>query len=297
MSKRAWIFLVSVTALLAGINPSDVAGETNTSICEHAVIRQAPHTEALLTDAPQKTAILKRGKDRKTLALESVGKTGASMVGGPAAALAVPQMEDGAAKAAHFGKELVSRRGTGVKHIEFDTLAGTTAGISIKPGNAEILVPLDQYILSAQALGEDIRPVLLKLDPSVKDQVRILAARHIELRQKKKGRFDLKPAATRIEGDVDEVIVPSSFERLPGNVYRVMNTKPLIAGEYAIVFRQKSEGGQYTTNVVLRTTTPQYQARDSSGSSLSELMNPANRSNNLAVTATNFIAFDFRVLQ
>jgi hypothetical protein len=286
---------------MAGINTTDIAGEPNTSLCGHAVIRQAPHTEALLSDAPQKTAILKRGKDAKALALESLGKTGVSMMGGPAAALAMPYMENGAAKAAHFGKELVSRHGTDVKHLEFDTLAGTTAGVSLKPGNVEILVPLNQYIPSAQAVGEDIRPVLLKLDVSAKDQVRILAARHIELRQRKKGRFDLKPAPARIEGNVDEVIVPSSFERLPGNVYQVVNTEPLIAGEYAIVFRKKSEGGQYTTNVVLRTITPQYQARDSSGSSsgpnLSELMNSANRSNDLAVTATNFIAFDFRILQ
>jgi hypothetical protein len=285
MSKHASIVLLSATALMAGINATDITGESHTSPCEHAVIRQAPHTEALLTDAPQKTAILKRGKDGKTLALESLGKTGAGMVGGPTAALAMPYMENGAAKAAHFGKELVARHGTDVKHIEFDTLSGTTAGVSLKSGNVEILVPLNQYIPSAHSVGEDIRPVLLKLDVSVKDQVRIISARHIELRQRKKGRFDLKPALTRIEEEVDEITVPSSFERLPDNVYRVVNTQPLITGEYAIVFRKKSDGGRYTTNVVLRT-----------GASLSELMNPANRSNNLAVTATDFIAFDFRIL-
>jgi hypothetical protein len=157
-------------------------------------------------------------------------------------------------------------------------------------------VPLNQYIPSAQAVLEDVRPVLLKLDVSVKDQVRIIAVRHIELRTEKKGRFDLKPAVTRLERGVDEVIVPSSFERLSGNVYRIVNKEPLSASEYAIVFRKKAESGQYTANVVLRTTLPQNQVRDSSGSRLSELMNAANRSSNLAATATSFIAFDFRIL-
>jgi hypothetical protein len=296
MSKHAFTVLLSATALVAGANMTDTAGEPGTSLYEHALVRQAPHTETLLTGAPQKTATLKRGRGAKTLALESLGKTGANMMGGPAATLAMPYMENVAAKAAHLGKELVARHGTDANHIEFDTLAGTTAGVSLKPGNVEVLVPLNQYIPSGQAIPEDIRPVLLKLDVSVKDQVRIMAARHFELRQEKKGRLDLKPDVTRIEGEVDEVIVPSSFERLPANVYRIVNTEPLTAGEYAVVFRKKAESARYTTNVVLRTTTQQYQAHDSSGSSLSELMNPANRSNNLAVTATNFMAFDFRIL-
>jgi len=296
MSKHAFTVLLSATALMVAAKTTLEAEEPGAPLCEHALVRQPPHTETLLSDAPQKTVTLKHGKGAKTLALESLGNTGARMIGGPAATLATPYMENGAAKAAHFGKELVARHGTDAKYIEFDTLAGTTAGVTLKPGNMELLVPLNQYIPSAQTVLEDIRPVLLKLDVSVKDQVRIIAARHIELRQEKKGRFDLKPAATRIEGDVDEIIFPSSFERLPGNVYRVVNTEPLTAGEYAVVFRKQAEGGQYTANVVLRTTTQQYQARDSSGSSLSELMNPANRSNNLAVSATNFIAFDFRIL-
>jgi len=296
MSKHACIILLGATVLMVAAKTTLIAEEPGTPLCEHALVRQAPHTETLLTDAPQKTVTLKRGKGAKTLALESLGKTGARMMGGPAATLAMPYMENGAVKAAHFGKELVARHGTDAKQIEFDTLTGTTAGVSLKPGNVEVLVPLNQYIASAQVVLQDIRPVLLKLDVDVKDQVRIIAARHIELRQEKKGRFDLKPGVTRIEGDLDEVIVPSSFERLPGNVYRVVNKEPLTAREYAIVFRKRAECGQYTTNVVLRTTTQQYQARDSSRLSLSELMNPDNRSNNLAITPTNFIAFDFRIL-
>lgn len=263
--------------------------------CDRALVRQAPHTESLLTDSTQKMMSVKHGKGVKTVALESLGKTGASMVGGPAAAIAMPYMETGAAKAAHFGKELVTRHGTNAVRIEFDTLTGTTAGVSLRPGNIEILVPVNQYITSAEAL-EDIRPVLVKLDVNLKDQVRIIAARHVELRQEKKSRFDLRPAVTRIEHEVTEMVVPSSFERLPENVYRIVNSEPLGPGEYALVFRRKAVSGQYTTNVALRGTTPESQTRDSSGSSLSDLMNPANRSNTLTVVATNSIAFDFRVL-
>jgi hypothetical protein len=296
MSKHAFAALLSATALMVGTKTTLVAEVLGTPLCEHAVVRQAPHTETLLSDTPQKTLTLKHEKGAKTLVFESLGSTGARMIAGPAATLAMPYMENGAAEAAHFAKGLVARHGADANQIEFDTLPGTTAGVTLKPGSVEILVPLNQYIPSARAALEDIRPLLLRLDVSVKDQLRIIAARHIELRQEKKGRFDLKPAITRIEGNVEEVILPSSFERLPGNVYRVVNTEPLSVGEYAIVFRKKAECGQYTANVALKTTTQQYQARDSSGRSLSELMNPANRSNHPAVTATNFIAFDFRIL-
>src|ERR1700739_943198 len=145
MSKYAFIVFLGATTLMAGTQ-TDIAGEPDTPLCEHAIVRQAPHTETLLTDAPQKTATVKRGKSATTLALESVGKTGASLMGGPAATLAMPYLENGALKAAHFGKELVGRHGTGAEHIEFDTLAGATAGVSLKPGNVEVLVPLNQYI-------------------------------------------------------------------------------------------------------------------------------------------------------
>ncbi|MBV9082181.1 MAG: hypothetical protein JOZ62_05865 [Acidobacteriaceae bacterium] len=296
MLKVTWPILLSAAALFAANNTIDPPVTSDISAPEHALIRQTPHTETLLTDTPQKTVVVKHGKGAKTLAFESMGKTGASMMAGPAAGIAMPYAETGVVKAAHLGKEFVSRHGIDGKHIEFDALAGTTAGVSLRPGNIEILIPVNRYLISAQPVAKDIRPVLVKLDVNLKDQVRIIAARHIELRQEKKGRFDVRPPTTRIEHEVEETVISSSFERLPGNVYRLVNTDPLAAGEYAIVFREKAASGKYTANVALKGTQQEYQARDSSRSSLSELMNPANRSTTMVVSPTNFIAFDFRVL-
>ena len=80
------------------------AAAERATIAEHALIRQAPQTEALLTDTPQQTVSVKRGKGSRTTALESVGKSGAAVVGGPVAAAAVPYVGAGAAKAVHLGR-------------------------------------------------------------------------------------------------------------------------------------------------------------------------------------------------
>jgi hypothetical protein len=189
----------------------------------------------------------------------------------------------------------MSRHGTDTKRVEFDVLPGTTAGVSVNPGKVEILVPLNQYLLSAQPI-EDVRPVLLKLDVSAKDQVRIVAARHIDLKQEKKTRFDFKPAVDRTEESVDETELAVSFKRLPGNVYRIVNTDALAVGEYAVVFRTHGVSGHYTANVALKTTVPQVQGRSGSGASLADMMSGTRPSNALATSTTNFIAFDFRVL-
>jgi hypothetical protein len=95
--------------------------------------------------------------------------------------------------------ELISRHGTDTKHVKFDVLPGTTAGVSVNPWKIEILVPLNQYLLRAQSI-EDVRLALLKLDVSAKDQVRIFAAPHIDFKQEKKTRFDLRPAERRGNG-------------------------------------------------------------------------------------------------
>ena len=295
MSKLPFIFLLKATALIGGINNNIPAETWETAVAQRALIRQAPHVETLLTDTPQKTATLSHVKGTKTLALESVGKTCGGMMAGPAANLAVPYAETGAVKLGHLGRELISRHGTDTKHVEFDVLPGTTAGVSVNPGKVEILVPLNQYLLSAQSI-EDVRPVLLKLDVSVKDQVRIVAARHIDLKQEKKTRFDLKPAVDRTEESVEETELAVSFERLPRNVYRIVNTDALAVGEYALVFRTKGESGHYTANVALKTTTPHVQVQSGSGKSLAEMMSGTQSSTGLATSITNFIAFDFRVL-
>ena len=97
MSKHKLIIVLSATALMVATKTNVIADEPDTPLCEHALVRQAPHTETLLTDAPQKTLTVKQGKGAKAIALESLGKTGARMMGGPAATLAMPYMENGAA--------------------------------------------------------------------------------------------------------------------------------------------------------------------------------------------------------
>jgi hypothetical protein len=77
--------------------------------CEHAIGGQAPRTETLLTDIPQVLVSINPSKSSKTIALESLGKTGAAVVGGPVAGAAAPYIEEGAAKAARFGKSWLSR--------------------------------------------------------------------------------------------------------------------------------------------------------------------------------------------
>jgi hypothetical protein len=204
-------------------------------------------------------------------------------------------MEAGAAKAARFGKSLLSRHGSEFEQVEFDALAGATADVSFRAGNLEIVVPLNQYVTSAQALPEDVRPVILKLDVDPKRQVRILAARHIVLKKDKKGQFDFKPAVERSETGVDEFVIPSSFERLPENVYRIRTTEPLAAAEYALIFRTKAKDGNFTGNVALKVAKQGRGGREAPRQSMADLMNGGRRTGELPAKPTSFIAFDFRV--
>jgi hypothetical protein len=187
-------------------------------------------------------------------------------------------------------------RGTAA-NFEFAALAGATADVSFRAGNLEIVVPLNQYVTPAQALPEEVRPVILKLDVDLKHQVRILAARHIVLKKDKKGRFDFKPAVERSETEVDEFVIPSSFERLPENVYRIRTTEPLAAAECALVFRTKAKHGNFTGNVALKVAKQGCGARDASRQNLADLINGGSRTTELPTKPTAFIAFDFRVSQ
>jgi hypothetical protein len=265
--------------------------------CENAIARQPQRTETLLTGVPQVSVSINQSKGSKTIALESLGKTGAAVVGGPVAGAAAPYMEAGAAKAARFGKSLLSQHGGEFEQVEFDALAGATSDVSFRSGNLEIVVPLNQCVTPAQALPEDVRPVILKLDVDLKHQVRILAARHIVLKKYKKGRFDFKAAVERSETEVDESVIPSSFERLPENVYKIHTTEPLAAAEYALVFRTKAKDGNFTGNVALKVAKQGCGGRDASRQNLADLMNGGSRTTELPAKPTAFIAFDFRVSQ
>jgi hypothetical protein len=279
-----------LVSLICAVADSGVA-------CEHAIARQAPRTETLLTGRPLVSVSINQSKGSKTIALESLGKTGAAVVGGPVAGAAAPYIEAGAAKAAHFGKSLISRHGGEFEQVAFDALAGATADVSFQIGTLEIVVPLNQYVTTAQALPEEVRPVILKLDVDLKHQVRILAARHIVVKKDKKGRFDFKPAVERSETELDEFVIPSSFERLPENVYRIRTTEPLAAGEYALVFRTKAKDGNFTDNVALKVAKQGCGGREASRQNLADMLKAGSRTGELPAKPTAFIAFDFRVSQ
>ena len=113
MLKIACLTLMTVAALPAQTSTpaatSSVPASPDAVACDHALIRQATGTESLLTDSPQRTVSMKHVRGEKTVVLESLGKTGAGMVGGPAAGIAMPYVETGAAKVAHWGKGLLTR--------------------------------------------------------------------------------------------------------------------------------------------------------------------------------------------
>jgi hypothetical protein len=299
MSKAELTILVSIFALSAAAANAEDGHRRVPKLPDRAIIRQAPGVEALLSDSAQRVILLKGGaaSAKAVFALETATQAGAAIVGGPAR-LAVPYVAEGATKAAHVGKTLVTGHGSDVKYIELDALPGTTAATSLRTGNVEILVPLNEYIPSADAVMDDIRPVLLRLT-SMKDQVRLLAARQIELRSQKRGRFHVRSPIERIEVEVEENVVPASFERLADNVYRIW-TQPLTVGEYALVFRMKAATGRYTTNVALRSAIRAASSGPdipSPTSTLTDLINPSKKPNPARESqATSFIAFDFRLL-
>src|SRR5215471_20544293 len=119
--------LAPLVSLICAVADSGVA-------CEHATARQAPRTETLLTAIPQVSVSINQSKGSKTIALESLGKTGAAVVGGPVAGAAAPYMEAGVAKAARLGKSLLSRHGGEFEQVKFDALAGATADVSFRAG-------------------------------------------------------------------------------------------------------------------------------------------------------------------
>jgi hypothetical protein len=302
MSKVELMILLSTLSVSATAANAADAKSPIPQPPKHALIRQGRGMETLLGDSPQRILPLKRGSAsaNAAVALETAAATGAGIIGGAPARLAVPYAADGAAKAAHAGKTLVTGHGRIVKSVELDALPGTTAGVSLLAGDVEIVIPLNEYIPSAEAVMHDVRPVLLKLEPSIQDQTRLLAARHIELRPQKSGRLHLASPHDRIEVEVIENVVPTSFEKLADNVYRISSVQPLKIGEYALVFRTKAPSGRYTDNVVLRSairTAGEGPETTSHGAKLADLISPPKKPNPAKEPrTTDFIAFDFRLL-
>jgi hypothetical protein len=76
----------------------------------------------------------------------------------------------------------------------------------------------------------------------------------------KKGRFDLKPTTDRVEGDVEQSLVPITVERMPDGVVKITTDEDLKRGEYALVLRKKGASSVHTANVPLKATPKQASA-------------------------------------
>jgi hypothetical protein len=167
-----------------------------------------------------------------------------------------PYMNDSIRKGIDLGKGMLVGHGSDTKGFEYDTLPGATADVTLKEGNAEFLVPMNNYVPSADFDAAGVQPILVRLEPRDRDNARLITSRQVILKQNKTGRFDLKPTVERQEAGVEQNLVPVSVERLPGNVFKVTPNAPLAAGEYGLVFRRASDTGDLVQNVPLRPTPP-----------------------------------------
>jgi hypothetical protein len=167
-----------------------------------------------------------------------------------------PYTSEAVLKAAKLGKGMLLKGSNDVKGFEFDTLPGLTAQTTFKPDLVDMQIPLDLYRPSADFSIDGIEPVLLRLETRPNDQMRILASRHVTIKEQKKGRFDLKPTSLREESEVNQQVIPVNVERQAGNILHVTTREPLVQGEYALVLRGKSESGIATQNIALKSAAP-----------------------------------------
>lgn len=163
-----------------------------------------------------------------------------------------PYMGDTFAKAANLGLGVLSGHGTDTNGFEYEMLPGLTAPVGLKPGPAEFVLPVSRYLPPGDAAGEDVQPLLVRLERRDKDQARLISARHVLLKENKKSRFDLKPSIERNESAVEQQLVPVEVRRDDGNVYHIVTKGPLQTGEYALLLRKKSQAGEYSSNVALK---------------------------------------------
>jgi len=147
---------------------------------------------------------------------------------------------------------MLSSKGSDTKGFEIETLPGLTADVTLKEGRAEFLAPMNRYVPSGDFDPAVVEPVILKLEPRDKDQNRVLSGRKVLLKQEKKGRFDMKPTTDRQESSIEQSVVPTTVERMPGDVFKITTKDDLKRGEYALVFRKKDSAGVFTSNVPLK---------------------------------------------
>jgi len=311
-----------------GPQVGNAASSQDSPALQFAVVRQDA-SQTRLTDHPQKVLFV---KSQATNAKEAIGNLLLSDVGlnlitmalAPQMRMWNPYMNDSIRKGIDLGKGMLVGHGSDTKGFEYDTLPGATAEVTLKEGNAEFLVPMNNYVPSADFDAAGVQPILVRLEPRDRDNARLITSRQVLLKQNKTGRFDLKPTVERQEAGVEQNLIPVSVERLPGNVFKVIPIAPLAAGEYGLVFRRASDTGNYVQNVPLRPTpptptdsigqrsamfgamagSPPLKAEPAPSRSPFGMMrrgsNPAAPAQSPAVAQSNtagFIAWDFRVLK
>jgi hypothetical protein len=217
-----------------------------------------------------------------------------------------PYMGEAFSQFTNIGKGLFTGHGTDVKGFEYDSLPGLAAPLTIKPQPLDILMPLEPFRPTADFSADHVQPVLLRLQVRLDDEVRLMAAHQVVIKQEKKGRFDLKPKSERQESNIEERAIATQIERQPGNILHITTSTPLDPGEYALVLRTKNDKGAATQNVALKAaaappaqpaTPPPPQRRGLFGVAKvnnTPQMPPAPPPGEPAV---GFVAWDFRVVQ
>jgi hypothetical protein len=247
-NMKITISLICLVLALAGAGYSQGPAAT-------PQIRQG-ETLSTLTDIPQKVLFVKSETDDPKTVIANVllSDTGIQLITmGLIPGMAYnPYMSETITKVAKLGKGMLLSHGNDIKGFEYDTLPGLTARTTLRADKIELLLPLDTYRPSADFPIDSVEPVLLRLETRSQDQLRLLASRHVLIKEQKKGRFDLKPTSLREETEVLERPVAIDFERQPGNVLRVTTREILEQGEYALVLRSKSEKGAATQNIPLK---------------------------------------------
>jgi hypothetical protein len=239
------------------------------------------------------------------LLLSDVGLSLLTMGLAPQMKMWNPYFGDTLSKATALGKGLLRSRGADTKGFEYDTLAGTTADVTLATGRPELLIPMNTYLASADVDLASVQPVLLKLETREKDQARLLSSRQVLLKETKKGRFDFKPTVERQELGMEQNAIPVDVELTAEHVYRVTPKQDLGPGEYALVLRRKADPGAFSADLPLKPTPAPVEragmmpaAQPPTRRGLLGLSSPTLPSQTAPqASMAGFLAFDFRVLQ
>lgn len=271
-----------------------------------------------LADHPQKVMFVKSqsASAKEAIADILLGDIGLNLITmGLASQMQMwnPYVGDALAKARAIGRGLLHSKGVDTQGFEYAVLPGATSNVTLRAGRPELLIPIVSYLPSAEVDLANVQPVLLRLEVREQEGTRLLTARHVLLKQAKKGRFDFKPTVERQESALEQVAIPADVELIDNRVYRVMPKEDLAPGEYALVFRKKAESGALTDDFALRPT-PQAAAPASEEAQMggmgdvqakrrggvfgiSKFARPPAAAPSTETSVAGFVAFDFRVMR